>query len=177
MTTQPLLTSRPLRAKLSAKESAAGSAEASVPARRPRREWKRGLRGLARFVTTPSDLANSFDAMFSLAGPTLEREFRRFADHPVGRSMLAERPRRDLNALLGDHAALAARMNTQTTFPSFGYEALQGATTLWEQFGGGGTHNHIVRAAHRQRQAQFHTASRWQSHSLKTFAKPIHTPS
>lgn len=41
-------------------------------------------------------------------------------------------------------AALAARINTQTTFPSFGFEVLQGATTLWEMFDGGGTHNHIM---------------------------------
>jgi ubiquinone biosynthesis protein COQ4 len=46
--------------------------------------------------------------MFALAGPTLEREFRKFASHPVGRSLLEERPRRDLNALLTDRGALAA---------------------------------------------------------------------
>jgi hypothetical protein len=45
--------------------------------------------------------------MFALAGPTLEREFRKFASHTVGRSMLDEDPRRDLNALLGNRAALA----------------------------------------------------------------------
>ncbi|MHC5066804.1 MAG: hypothetical protein ACYTG5_22850, partial [Planctomycetota bacterium] len=59
-------------------------------------------------MTTPSDLANSFEAMFALAGPTLEREFRKFANHPVGRSMLREVPRRDLNALLSNRGALAA---------------------------------------------------------------------
>lgn len=75
---------------------------------RLRREWRHGLRCLVRFVTTPSDLANSFEAMLALAGPTLDREFRRFAAHPVGRTLLAERPRRDLNVLLGDRAALAA---------------------------------------------------------------------
>lgn len=75
---------------------------------RPRREWKHGLRSLWRFVTTPSDLENSFDAMFALAGPTIEREFRKFAGHPMGRAMLAERPRRDLNALLCDRGALSA---------------------------------------------------------------------
>jgi ubiquinone biosynthesis protein COQ4 len=74
----------------------------------PRREWKRGLRSLWRFVTTPSDLSNSFEAMFALAGPTIAREFRKFESHPVGRSMLREQPRRDLNALLGDRAALSA---------------------------------------------------------------------
>jgi len=46
--------------------------------------------------------------MFALAGPTLEREFRRFAAHPVGVRMLAEDPRRDLNAFLSDRAALSA---------------------------------------------------------------------
>ncbi|MDJ0869677.1 MAG: Coq4 family protein [Myxococcota bacterium] len=80
------------------------------PLRRPplRREWGHGLRSLLRFITSPSDLANSFDAMFSLAGPTIERQFRAFAVHPVGRALLAEHPRRDLNTLLADRAALAA---------------------------------------------------------------------
>lgn len=73
-----------------------------------RRQWRHGLRCLVRFITTPSDLANSFEAMLALAGPTVEREFRRFAAHPVGRRLLAERPRSDLNALLADRAALAA---------------------------------------------------------------------
>ena len=73
-----------------------------------RREWRHGLRSLLRFVTTPSDLANSFEAMLALAGPVLEKEFRKFANHPVGRSMLEENPRRDLNVLLGDRTALAA---------------------------------------------------------------------
>jgi ubiquinone biosynthesis protein COQ4 len=80
----------------------------SAPAPELQREWRHGLRSLLRFVTTPSDLANSFEAMFALAGPTLEREFRRFANHPVGRSMLEENPRRDLNALLSNRGALAA---------------------------------------------------------------------
>lgn len=78
------------------------------PAPRLRREWRHGLRSLGRFVTTPSDLANSFEAMFALAGPTVDREFRRFAAHPIGRALLAERPRRDLNAVLTDRAALEA---------------------------------------------------------------------
>ena len=73
-----------------------------------RREWARGLRSLWRFITTPSDLANSFEAMFALAGPTIAKEFSRFAAHPVGKSLLEEEPRRDLNALLNDRAALAA---------------------------------------------------------------------
>lgn len=84
---------------------------AAVPVPRLRREWRHGLRSLLRFLTTPSDLENSFEAMFALAGPTLEREFRKFASHPVGRSMLNEDPRRDLNALLGNREALAAMPN------------------------------------------------------------------
>jgi ubiquinone biosynthesis protein COQ4 len=79
-----------------------------VPGPPLRREWRHGLRCLWRFITTPSDLANSFEAMFALAGPTLDSEFRRFASDPVGRALLAERPRRDLNALLSDRPALAA---------------------------------------------------------------------
>jgi hypothetical protein len=75
---------------------------------RLRRHWRHGLRCLWRFLTTPSDLANSFEAMLALAGPTVDREFREFAAHPVGRAMLAERPRRELNDLLRDRAALAA---------------------------------------------------------------------
>ena len=73
-----------------------------------RRDWRRGLPSLLRFVTTPSDLGNSFEAMFALAGPTVQRQFDDFAAHPVGRALLAERPRRDLNATLCDTAALAA---------------------------------------------------------------------
>ncbi len=71
-----------------------------------RPEWKHGMRCLLRFVTTPSDLANSFEAMFALAGPTIDREFQKFSLHPVGRAMLEQDPRRDLNALLSDRRAL-----------------------------------------------------------------------
>jgi len=38
----------------------------------------------------------------------VNREFQKFAEHPVGRRMLAESPRRDLNALLTDRVRLAA---------------------------------------------------------------------
>jgi ubiquinone biosynthesis protein COQ4 len=84
------------------------SSNALVAAPPLRREWRGGLRSLWRFITTPSDLANSFEAMFALAGPTIGREFRRFAESPAGARMLAETPRRDLNAILSDHGALAA---------------------------------------------------------------------
>lgn len=75
---------------------------------RLRRQWRHGVRSLWRLINTPSDLENSFEAMFALAGPTVSREFAKFAAHPLGRKLLAESPRRDLNALLLDRAALAA---------------------------------------------------------------------
>jgi ubiquinone biosynthesis protein COQ4 len=84
------------------------AASMPIAAPRLRRQWRHGLRSLWRLVTTPSDLKNSFEAMFALAGPTVAREFDRFAAHPVGRELLAQSPRRDLNALLLDRAALAA---------------------------------------------------------------------
>ena len=59
-------------------------------------------------------------------------------------SRASTRPPPTANASSLSLAALAARINTQTTFPSFGFEAKNGATTLWEMFGGGGTHNHIM---------------------------------
>ncbi len=73
-----------------------------------RRKWGPGLAALRRFFREPGDLGNSFEAMFALAGPTVEKEFDRFAAHPVGRKLLAESPRSDLNALLLDREALAA---------------------------------------------------------------------
>jgi len=73
-----------------------------------RRDWRGGLRALWRFMTTPSDLENSFEAMFALAGPTMQREFDHFGRHPVGAAMLAESPRRDLNERLSDRETLAA---------------------------------------------------------------------
>ncbi len=41
-------------------------------------------------------------------------------------------------------ADLAWAMVTQTDFPGWGHWIAQGATTLWEQWGGGGTHNHVM---------------------------------
>jgi alpha-L-rhamnosidase len=47
---------------------------------------------------------------------------------------------------LSDHgrADLAYRVVTQTTFPSWGHWIQQGATTLWENWNGEGTHNHVM---------------------------------
>lgn len=41
-------------------------------------------------------------------------------------------------------ADLAYKIAAQTTQPSWGYWVKQGATTLWEGWDGGGTHNHIM---------------------------------
>lgn len=84
-----------------------GQMATSADSPRLRRHWRHGLKCLWRFITTPSDLGNSFEAMFALAGPTVEREFQRFATSPAGAAMLAEQPRRDLNTLLLDREALA----------------------------------------------------------------------
>jgi ubiquinone biosynthesis protein COQ4 len=75
---------------------------------RLRREWRDGLKGLVRWIRTPSDLPNAFACVFSLAGPSVDREFRAFAQHPVGRGLLAESPRGDLNALLSNEEKLEA---------------------------------------------------------------------
>jgi ubiquinone biosynthesis protein COQ4 len=76
------------------------SATPNTPALR--RDWPSGLRSLLRFMRQRGGLADAFEGMFALAGPMVEREFRAFAAHPVGRAMLDERPRRDLNAFLRD---------------------------------------------------------------------------
>ncbi|MBW2386456.1 MAG: hypothetical protein JRG92_22740, partial [Deltaproteobacteria bacterium] len=73
-----------------------------------RREWGSGLRNLGHFVTGSGGLDSAMEAMFALAGPTVEREFTKFATHPVGQKLLAQSPRSDLNALLGDDVSLGA---------------------------------------------------------------------
>jgi ubiquinone biosynthesis protein COQ4 len=73
-----------------------------------RREWGSGLSNLWRFIGGSGGLDSAMEAMFALAGPTVEREFAKFAGHPVGQKLLAQSPRPDLNALLSDHAILGA---------------------------------------------------------------------
>lgn len=75
---------------------------------RLRRRWAHGLRCFFRFLGGKGSLSDGFEGMLALAGPVVQREFDRFADHPVGRKLLAESPRRDLNALLVDRPTLAA---------------------------------------------------------------------
>ncbi|MEN8161467.1 MAG: Coq4 family protein, partial [Myxococcota bacterium] len=68
----------------------------------PRRDWSSGLASLLRFMRGRGGLEDAFEGMLALAGPMVEREYRAFVAHPVGQAMLAESPRRDLNAFLGD---------------------------------------------------------------------------
>lgn len=72
-----------------------------------RREWRHGLRCLWRFIRDPGDLGNSFEAMFALAGPLVEKEFNKFAASDAGRQLLAQSPRSELNARLADQGSLA----------------------------------------------------------------------
>jgi ubiquinone biosynthesis protein COQ4 len=67
-----------------------------------RRDWSAGVGGLWRFVFGSGGLDDAYEGMLALAGPTVLREFEAFASHPVGRALLAEEPRRDLNAFLAD---------------------------------------------------------------------------
>lgn len=81
----------------------------TAPQNTPRplqRHWRDGLGNLYRFLRGTGGLESAFDAMFALAGPTVQSEFDRFAKHPVGQRLLAERPRRDLNAHLADRQRL-----------------------------------------------------------------------
>ncbi len=73
-----------------------------------RREWIHGLRNLGRFIAGSGGLDSAMEAMFGLAGPTVEREFTKFAAHPVGQKLLSQSPRPDLNSLLGDDVSLTA---------------------------------------------------------------------
>lgn len=77
------------------------------PSPKLRREWLHGLRSLWRFIRDPGDLSNSFEAMFALAGPLVEKEFNRFSQTNVGRNLLSQTPRSDLNAVLAEQHLLA----------------------------------------------------------------------
>lgn len=80
--------------------------DSGIPPVRLRRHWRQGLRSLYGLARGTGGLANSYDAVFALAGPTVEKEFLRFAQHPVGRQLLSEHPRRDLNGVLSDRESL-----------------------------------------------------------------------
>jgi len=84
------------------------SSPVDPPPKPLRRHWRAGLSNLYQFLFGKGGLDCAFEAMFALAGPTIQREFDRFAADATGQRLLAERPRRDLNALLGDEDALSA---------------------------------------------------------------------
>ncbi len=88
--------------------SAASHASPDPELVRLRRHWRSGLGSLWRFLGGSGGLDDAFEGMFALAGPTVQQELELFARDDVGRALLAERPRRDLNELLADRAALAA---------------------------------------------------------------------
>jgi alpha-L-rhamnosidase len=44
----------------------------------------------------------------------------------------------------GGRADVACTLMNQTTFPSYGFEISKGATTLWENWDGRGSHNHAM---------------------------------
>ncbi len=75
---------------------------------RLRRHWRVGLTQLHRFLRQDGGLDSAFEGMFALAGPTVQSEFDRFASSEVGERLLAEHPRRDLNAFLADRETLGA---------------------------------------------------------------------
>jgi ubiquinone biosynthesis protein COQ4 len=80
-----------------------GMTTASLDAPAPlRRDWSAGLGNLLAFVRGTGGLDAAFEGMLALAGPTVDRQFQRFASDPVGRAMLEEDPPRDLNAFLRD---------------------------------------------------------------------------
>ncbi len=47
----------------------------------------------------------------------------------------------------GGRADVAYTLMNQTTFPSYGFELAKGATTLWENWDGSGSHNHAMYAS------------------------------
>jgi len=73
------------------------------------RQYGNGIRAFAGWAIRPASergVENAFEAVFSLAGPHLGREFAYFQQHESGKRLLAERP--DLLATLRDRPALAA---------------------------------------------------------------------
>ena len=77
--------------------------------RRFERRYLRGLRALGRWVSDPRSedgVAHAFEAVFCLAGPTIERELKQFAAHPVGARLLEEKP--DLLDFIADKGRMAA---------------------------------------------------------------------
>jgi ubiquinone biosynthesis protein COQ4 len=77
----------------------------TVPPVRPI-EWKRAWNALKILIADPQRTDQVFEITDSLAGASFERLYQRFAHHPDGQRLLAERP--SLLAKLSDRAALRA---------------------------------------------------------------------
>jgi len=74
-----------------------------------RRDYPRSLRAALRWLRDPvseGGVEAAFEMVFGLAGPTVQREFERFAADPVGRRLLEERP--NLVEALSEMESLAA---------------------------------------------------------------------
>ncbi len=69
-------------------------------------EWRRAWRALQTLIDDPERTDQVFVLTRSLAGSSLERHFQRFAAHPEGRRLLAERP--SLLETLEDRERLSA---------------------------------------------------------------------
>jgi ubiquinone biosynthesis protein COQ4 len=74
--------------------------------RRGRVQWRRAWRAVRRLVADPEQTEQAFEVIAAFEGPSPDRLFARFARHPEGRRLLAERP--SLLASLSDRDALAA---------------------------------------------------------------------
>src|SRR5438093_8678539 len=90
---------------------AAGDARAQLtvvppPPVAPKIEWRRAWRAVRRLMANPDETEQAFEAIAALSGRDWERLFVRFASHPEGRALLAER--RSLLATLSDRARLEA---------------------------------------------------------------------
>ncbi len=76
------------------------------PAVQPKVEWRRAWRAVRALMTDPDQTEQAFEAIAALSGADWERLFVRFATHPDGRALLAERP--SLLATLSDLPRLHA---------------------------------------------------------------------
>jgi ubiquinone biosynthesis protein COQ4 len=74
-------------------------------ARRPR-EWRRAWNALQTVIKDPDRTDQVFEIIEGLAGNAFENQFQRFAAHPDGQRLLAEKP--SLLAALSDRDALRA---------------------------------------------------------------------
>jgi ubiquinone biosynthesis protein COQ4 len=80
--------------------------ETALPPAAPRRQWWRALKAIGRLAVHTEDTTQVFEIIHALAGDGMERTYGRAMALPGGQKLLCDKP--SLNALLGDHARLAA---------------------------------------------------------------------